>query len=84
MQIELNETTRKIFGIMCFTVGPLVRLMREVGHDVKTKAEDEQAAVIHWRLNLYLEHGENHEKVAGEIIDKWIAEVKAKKPEASE
>lgn len=39
-------------------------LLRRDGCDIPQKAEAEQAAVIHWMLNLYLEHGDGWRDVA--------------------
>ena len=78
MNIELNEHTKAILGLVCFRAVPIARLMRDVGHEIDTKAEAEQAAVIHWKLNLYLEHGEKWQEVAGRQLDEWIKKAKSK------
>ena len=58
MQIPLNDDTRRILGIVCIQCIYLAELLRSDGHAIQRKAEAEQAAVIHWMLNIYLEHGE--------------------------
>ncbi|TAM50185.1 MAG: hypothetical protein EPN57_20400 [Paraburkholderia sp.] len=40
------------------------QVMREAGTDIKTKAEDEQAVVLHWFITLVLKHGANWWNVA--------------------
>lgn len=63
-----NDTTKWILGMLCFQCGALAQGMRRLGHEIPQKAEAEQAYVIHWMLNLYLEHGENWRKVAAELL----------------
>lgn len=58
MQIPLNDDTRRILGTVCIQCIHLAELLRSDGHAIDRKAEAEQAAVIHWMLNIYLEHGE--------------------------
>lgn len=66
--IPLNEHTRFILGQPCFAIIDLARLLRASGHEIKRRAEDEQAAVAHFLLNIYLEHGEAWRDAAGDII----------------
>jgi hypothetical protein len=56
-QIPLDDETRWILGRPNFICGPIARDLRRAGHQIDEKAEDEQAAVILWMLNLYLKHG---------------------------
>jgi hypothetical protein len=51
--IELNNETRFILGRPNFWCGQLSRNLRELGHDIPKKAEEEQAYVIYWMLGLY-------------------------------
>ncbi len=62
--IELNEYTRQILGRPNFACHSVANVLRKSGQEIPFKAEEEQAAVIHWLLNIYLEHGENYEKEA--------------------
>jgi hypothetical protein len=57
-KIPLNDDTRRILGTVCIQCIHLAELLRSDGHAIDRKAEAEQAAVIHWMLNIYLEHGE--------------------------
>lgn len=56
--VPLNDETRWILGRPNFWCASVAQVLREDGHEIKKKAEDEQAAVIHWLLNLYLKHGD--------------------------
>lgn len=64
----LDDTMRKILGRPNFTCGQLAQWLREKGHDIKSKAEDEQATVIYWLLGLYLQHGEKWVQAADEYL----------------
>lgn len=47
------------------------------GHDVPRKAEEEQAAVLHWMLTHYLTHGDDWRTNAIHDVDRmrahWMA-----------
>lgn len=73
---SLNDDLRDILGFMCFQYISIAKLLRTSGYEIKTKAEDEQATVIHWLLSLYAEHGSGWResarvalKAMGESID---------------
>ena len=71
MKIELNDDTKEILGMLCFQAGPIAHLMNDAGIAVEKKAETEQAVVIHWLLNLYIEHGSEWRKKAAEQLGQW-------------
>ena len=74
--IPLNEHTRNILGRPCFACIGIAQLLRDMGHTIARKAEDEQAAVAHWCLNLYLEHGEAWVDRAQEIAKEHRRELR--------
>ena len=53
----LNDDLRFIFGRPNFACGGVARGLRQIGWEIDTRAEAEQAAVILWMLQMYLEHG---------------------------
>lgn len=55
--LPLNDDVREILGRMCFQCIAIAQVLRASGFTIATKAEDEQAVVIHWLLTKYLEHG---------------------------
>ena len=57
--IELNEDTRFILGRPNFWCGSIARRLRELGHKIEEKAEEEQAYVIYLMLGLYEKHNGN-------------------------
>ncbi len=62
--IPLNEDTLWILGRPNFWCAPVAEMLREDGHQIQQRSESEQAAVIHWLLNLYLENGDGWRIVA--------------------
>lgn len=60
----INDDLIAILGRPNFMCAHLAELLRKSGTDIKRKSEHEQAAVIHWFLGLYLEHGDKWEIVA--------------------
>ena len=63
MLFPLNADTRWILGRGQMFCSRYANLLRKTGRDIPAKAEEEQAAVIYWFLELYEFHG-----------DKWRAE----------
>lgn len=55
----LNEELIKILGRPNFACHGIASALRAKGHEIRQKAEHEQAAAIHFMLGLYLEHGAN-------------------------
>lgn len=53
----LNEDTQDILGRPNFTCIRIAQRLRELGVDIKKRAENEQAAVVHFLLNMYEQHG---------------------------
>lgn len=76
----LNDDLISILGRPNFMCAHLAELLRKSGEDIKRKSEHEQAAVIHWFLGIYLEHGDKWEGVAKSDMQaraagiKWEAE----------
>ena len=55
----LGESLRSILGRPNFACAGIAKRLRGMGYAIPQKAEEEQAATIHWLVNLYLKHGEN-------------------------
>lgn len=60
--IPFDDDVRNILGRPCFTLIGLANMLRKAGHKIPPKAEEEQAACLHWMLSLYLKHGANWAK----------------------
>lgn len=56
---DMDEDVAFILGMMCFQCASFAQILRLGGHTIATKAEAEQAAVIHWMLGLYFKHGKD-------------------------
>lgn len=66
---ELNDDTRWILGRPNFFCGPIAHQLRRMGRDIPRKAEDEQAAVLHWMLQLWEQHGARWRLEANKELD---------------
>lgn len=53
----LDDELVAILGRPNFMCAGIAARMRELGHTIKTRAENEQAAVLHLLLSFYLKHG---------------------------
>lgn len=72
----LNDDLIAILGRPNFMCAHLAELLRKSGKDIKRKAEHEQAAIIHWFLGIYLEHGDKWEGVAKSDIQARVASIR--------
>ncbi|MCA8324066.1 hypothetical protein [Burkholderia cepacia] len=64
----MTAELRDVLGRPNFWCGPIAHEMRAAGADIKTKAEDEQAHVLHWLVKLVLDHGAEWQPVAAEEL----------------
>lgn len=78
-RLPFDEHVREILGWSCFQLRPYAEMLRTEGRDIPRKAEEEQAAALHWMLNLYLEHGADWKKAGKEYIEKHAARHSAPK-----
>lgn len=74
----LNGDLINILGRPNFTCIHLAQALRFCGTDIKSKAEHEQAAVIHFLLMRYLSHGSEWAKHADADLRAMLDEAKAK------
>jgi hypothetical protein len=61
---EMTPAMHQALSLMLWHTGPTAHAFRLAGHNIKTRAEDEQAFVLFWALKLAIEHGDNWRKVA--------------------
>lgn len=67
-EIPLNEDTIDILGRPNFTCISIAHRLRQMGHEIPKRSENEQAATIHFLLNMYLQHGADwREKANGHL-----------------
>lgn len=70
----LNDDLADILGRPNFRCAGLAELLRADGHDIKRESRHEQAAVIHFLLGHYLEHGSDWRETAGSAFDAIAAQ----------
>lgn len=70
IELPLDEEVRWILGRPNFWCASVAEQLRRSGRLIAKKAEEEQAAVIHWFLTLYLEHGAKWRDVAADELQK--------------
>lgn len=73
----LTDDLRHVLGFPNFRCAPYAHLMVAAGADIKPKAEDEQAHVLHWLVKLVLDHGERWADVAEEEMNSMREKVRA-------
>ncbi|MFY3576864.1 hypothetical protein ACOTI8_29620 [Achromobacter xylosoxidans] len=72
----LNDDLADILGRPNFRCADLAELLRADGKQIKRKSEHEQAAVIHFLLGHYLQHGSDWRETAGSALDAIAAQRK--------
>lgn len=73
----LTPELASILGLPCFQCIPFAKALRAAGHTIKTRAEDEQAAVLHWMLGHYFRHGDDWSGAAAQDMSRMKAEALA-------
>jgi hypothetical protein len=71
----LNEDTMDILGRPNFTCIRIAARLREMGRAIPDRAEHEQAAVVHFLLNMYEQHGADWRAKAEEFLKRTPQEV---------
>lgn len=74
----LNDDLIDILGRPNFTCIRLAQALRLCGVEIKSKAEHEQAAVIHFLLTRYMRHGSDWAKHTDSDLRAMLDEVEAK------
>jgi hypothetical protein len=64
-----------ILGMMCFQCVHFAQALRAAGHEIKPRAEDEQAAALYWMLGHYFRHGDDWRKHALDDLERMRAVV---------
>lgn len=77
--IPFDKEVEWILGRPNFTLRGYADALRVLGEEIKSHAEEEQAAVIYWMLCLYEKHGENWRKEGGKVLKSAARKVEAQK-----
>lgn len=67
--IEFTDEVKAILGRPNFACGQIARRLRELGKDIKEKAEDEQAHVIYFLLEMHEKHGKDYAKFVNKYLE---------------
>lgn len=82
---ELNADLIDILGRPSFACIQAARMLRVCGVNIPSKAEAEQATVIHYLLGLYLKHGSKWAEIANEDLkQRHAAALAAQVPQQGE
>jgi len=65
---ELTDDLRAVLSTMLWSTGQIAHCLRAGGAEIRTRAEDEQAYVLHWLICLALENGEGWREKASDRI----------------
>lgn len=83
--MKLTPVLREVLGLMCFQLGPVAHVYRDAGEFVdgegaalKSRAEDEQAFMLHKIVGIALEHGEKWDDFVQADINRAAAVVAAR------
>ncbi|WJM94914.1 hypothetical protein QEP73_15130 [Pseudomonas defluvii] len=74
---ELTDDLREILGRPNFKCHFIAKALRVMGHTITHKSEDEQAAVIHWLLGLYLKYGSDWRQHASAELEQASKSLKS-------
>lgn len=74
----LDQDLIDILGRPNFQCIRIAQLFRQAGAEIATKAENEQAAVIHFLLSMYLQHGKEWATAADEHLKALVQQVNDK------
>lgn len=81
----LTEDLRTILGMMCFQLGPIAHGYQAAGEfvgveglELKKRAEDEQAFMLHKLIAIWIEHGDGWRAVAADELERIAAKAKVR------
>lgn len=64
----MDDEVRWILGQPNFACISYANALRRLGHSIPNKSEEEQAAVIHWMLTVYAQHGDSWREEGAKIL----------------
>lgn len=72
-----TDALTEVLSLMLYTTTPIAHAMRAAGADISTKCEAEQAHVLHWLIQLALQHGDAWREKARASMDELRAAMQA-------
>lgn len=70
---EPTDALLEVLGLMLYTTTPIAHALRTAGTDIPKRCEEEQAYVLHWLIQLALQHGADWRARAGKSLDELRA-----------
>jgi hypothetical protein len=70
---EPTDALLEVLGLMLYTTTPIAHALRAAGTDIPKRCEEEQAHVLHWLIQLALQHGTEWRARAWRSIDELQA-----------
>lgn len=70
---EPTDALLEVLGLMLYTTTPIAHALRAAGTDIPKRCEEEQAHVLHWLIQLALQHGADWRARAGKSLDELRA-----------
>lgn len=67
---KLTPALLDALGTMNFQTGPIAHALRATGADIPRKCEAEQAHVLHWFIQLVLQHGDGWRDAVGDELQR--------------
>ncbi len=69
--IVFDDEVKFILGRPCFVVTEEAEMLRSRGQQIPYRAEDQQAAVLFWLLQMYQEYGAEWRQAVRREIEAW-------------
>ncbi|CAG2152545.1 hypothetical protein LMG19282_04213 [Cupriavidus campinensis] len=70
---EPTDALLEVLGLMLYTTTPIAHALRAAGTDIPKRCEEEQAYVLHWLIQLALQHGAGWRERARQSIEELQA-----------
>lgn len=75
---EPTDALLEVLGLMLYTTTPIAHALRAAGTDIAKRCEEEQAYVLHWLIQLALQHGPDWRARATKSIEELQAATRGK------
>lgn len=73
----MTESLREVLGMPVHQYMPIVRALQRLDPSIKSRFEDEQAALLHWALGFWFQHGDGWREAAGAALQRLVDEERA-------
>ncbi len=73
----MTDSLREVLGMPVHQYIPIVRALQRLDPSIKPRFEDEQAALLHWALGFWFQHGDDWRAAAGATLQRLADEERA-------